>query len=128
LGDANFHIITLVDIRKEGIIPILHQLMEEVYSLVFEYSGSVSGEHNNGLLRSEYVSKMFSQDMIGLFEKTKNIFDPLHVLSPGKKVFPNKEFLWSRVDNWVRAEKAIKLAKIVVVPKEVMPVEIPKEA
>ena len=98
MGDANFHVIPLVDIHKEGIIDTLHQLMEEVYTLVIEYKGSISGEHNDGLLRTPYLSQMFSPEIISLFEKTKDIFDPLHILNPGKKVYGDKNFGWEHID------------------------------
>ncbi len=98
MGDANFHIIPLVDIHKEGIVEVLHQLMDEVYALVFKYKGSMSGEHNDGLLRTSYLPKMFSPEIISLFEKTKDIFDPLHILNPGKKVYGDKEYAWNHVD------------------------------
>lgn len=98
MGDANFHIIPLVDIHKEGIIEVLHMLMDEVYTLVFQYKGSMSGEHNDGLLRTAYLPKMFSPEIITLFEKTKTIFDPQHILNPGKKVHGNKEYAWTHID------------------------------
>ena len=71
MGDANFHIIPLIDIHKEGIVDVLRQLMDEVFDLVFEYKGSMSGEHNDGLLRTAYIPKMFSPEIVTLFEKTK---------------------------------------------------------
>lgn len=98
LGDANFHIIPLIDVHKEGIDKVLHQLMDEIYALVFEYKGSMSGEHNDGLLRTSYLPKMFSPEIISLFEKTKNIFDPENILNPGKKVNGDKKFAWSHID------------------------------
>lgn len=98
MGDANFHIIPLIDIHKEGIVDTLHKLMDEVYALVFEYGGSMSGEHNDGLLRTAYLPQMFSPEIITLFEKTKDIFDPLHILNPGKKVYGDKVFAWSHID------------------------------
>ncbi len=98
MGDANFHIIPLIDIHKEGIVDVLHKLMDEVYTLIFEYRGSMSGEHNDGLLRTSYLPKMFSPEIIQLFEKTKTIFDPEGILNPGKKVHGDKEFAWSHVD------------------------------
>jgi FAD/FMN-containing dehydrogenase len=98
-NEEYFHIIPLIDIHKEGIIEVLHQLMDEVYDLVFQYKGSMSGEHNDGLLRTPYLAKMFSPEIIALFEATKNIFDPLHVLNPKKKVFADKEYSWSHVDS-----------------------------
>ena len=98
MGDANFHIIPLVDIHQEGIKEVLHQLMEEVFALVFEYRGSMSGEHNDGLLRTQYLPQMFSPEIIALFERTKAIFDPNGILNPGKKVHADKDFVWSHID------------------------------
>ena len=98
MGDANFHIIPLVDILKEGIVDVLHLLMDEVYTLVFQYKGSMSGEHNDGLLRTAYLPMMFSPEIMTLFEKTKNIFDPQNILNPGKKVYGNKDYAWSHID------------------------------
>ena len=98
MGDANFHIIPLIDIHKEGIVDTLHQLMDEVYTLVFQYRGSMSGEHNDGLLRTAYLPMMFQPEIMSLFEKTKLIFDPQNILNPGKKVYGNKDYAWSHVD------------------------------
>ncbi|MDB5260445.1 MAG: putative oxidoreductase [Candidatus Nomurabacteria bacterium] len=98
MGDANFHIIPLIDIHKDGIIEVLHNLMDEVFGLVFEYKGSMSAEHNDGLLRTAYLPKMFSPEMIRIFEKTKNIFDPKGILNPMKKVGYDKSIAWKFVD------------------------------
>ncbi len=98
MGDANFHVIPLVDIHAQGIVDTLHKLMEEVYALVFSYQGSMSAEHNDGLLRTAYLPRMFSSEIIKLFEKTKDIFDPLRVLNPGKKVYGDKKFAWEHID------------------------------
>lgn len=98
MGDANFHIIPLIDIHKVGVVDTLHKLMDEVYGLVFEYRGSMSGEHNDGLLRTAYLPKMFSPEIISLFEKTKAIFDPRGILNPGKKVHGDKDFAWGHID------------------------------
>lgn len=124
MGNANFHIIPLIDIHQEGIVDVLHQLMDEVFTLVFEYKGSMSGEHNDGLLRSSYLPKMFSQEIITLFERTKNIFDPVHVLNPGKKVFADKEFAWKHIDKEdVVGEIKSEPKKIVILNQEKMVME-----
>lgn len=98
MGDANFHIIPLINIHKKGIVETLHTLMDEVYTLVFQYGGSMSGEHNDGLLRTSYLSQMFTPEIVRLFEKTKDIFDPLAILNPGKKVYGDKGFAWNHID------------------------------
>ena len=98
MGDANFHIIPLVDIHQDGIVQTLTSLMDEVYTLVFSYNGSMSAEHNDGLLRTAYLPQMYDAKIIELFEKTKEIFDPLHILNPGKKVYGDKDFAWRHID------------------------------
>jgi FAD/FMN-containing dehydrogenase len=98
MGDANFHIIPLVDIHKEGMVEDLRKLTEEVYPLVLESEGSITAEHNDGLLRSGYLPMMYKPEIITLFEKTKAIFDPQNILNPGKKVHGDKDFAWAHVD------------------------------
>jgi FAD/FMN-containing dehydrogenase len=98
MGDANFHIVPLVNIHEEGIVQTLHQLMDEVYGLVVEYKGSISAEHNDGLLRTPYLPKMFNQETITLFEKVKDIFDPKGIFNPRKKVHGDMEYSFSKVD------------------------------
>lgn len=99
MGNANFHIIPLIDIHKEGIIDTIHRLMDEVYDLVISYKGSISGEHNDGLLRTSYLPKMFGDEMMKVFEKTKDIFDQKNILNPGKKVRGDRDFAFSHVDS-----------------------------
>lgn len=98
MGDANFHIIPLIDIHKPGIVDTLHKLMDEVYTLVIEYKGSISAEHNDGLLRTPYLPKMFNEETIGFFEKTKDIFDKQGIFNPKKKVHGSMEYSFSKVD------------------------------
>jgi hypothetical protein len=66
--------------------------------LSFLTKGSMSGEHNDGLLRTAYLPQMYSPEIIKLFEKTKDIFDPLHILNPGKKAYGDKKFAWEHID------------------------------
>jgi FAD/FMN-containing dehydrogenase len=56
-----------------------------VYDLVLSYKGSITGEHNDGLVRTPYVEKMFGPEMYRLFEEVKGIFDPQGIFNPGKK-------------------------------------------
>lgn len=98
MGDANFHIIPLIDIHEKGIVDTLHKMMDEVYDLIISYHGSISGEHNDGILRTSYLPKMFKPEIIKLFEETKNIFDPENILNPGKKVHGSEKFTFDHID------------------------------
>jgi FAD/FMN-containing dehydrogenase len=84
-GDANFHIIPLIDVREERNRKQIIQLSDEVFSLVKEFNGSMSAEHNDGLVRGTFLSFMFGEKMFELFKRTKQIFDPLIIFNPHKK-------------------------------------------
>ncbi len=86
VGDGNFHIIPLIDPTDPTIGRVIDELSHKVYNLVIEYHGSISGEHNDGLVRTPYVEKMFGRDMYALFMQVKQIFDPHGIFNPGKKV------------------------------------------
>lgn len=86
VGDGNFHIIPLIDPRRSDMGRIIDELSHKVYDLVVSYQGSITGEHNDGLIRTPYVEKMFGPEMEALFIETKKIFDPQNIFNPGKKV------------------------------------------
>lgn len=85
MGDGNFHIIPLMKIEdpaeKDKILPA----MEEVDDLVLHYKGSLSGEHNDGLVRGPWLKEQFGQEVLDLFRQTKHIFDPENIFNPHKK-------------------------------------------
>lgn len=85
IGDGNFHIIPLMDLSKENVRAVIPELMERVFKLVFEYKGSMSAEHNDGLIRGPYLPQMYGEKMYQLFKKVKEIFDPKNIFNPHKK-------------------------------------------
>lgn len=85
IGDANFHIIPLENLAVPEHRRVIRELTPKVYALVAKYNGSITAEHNDGIIRTPYLSLMFSPAMIDLFAETKRIFDPLNILNPGKK-------------------------------------------
>jgi len=86
IGNGNFHIIPLMDLNKPESRKVIMELAPKVYDLVIKYGGSTTGEHNDGIIRTPYVGKMFGPEMEKLFIETKKIFDPLNIFNPGKKV------------------------------------------
>ena len=91
-GDANFHIIPLMDFSNEQNRLSISEIAEKVYNLVIEFGGSITAEHNDGLIRTPYLEKMFSPEVIKLFEETKKIFDPQNIFNPRKKVGGDMQF------------------------------------
>src|SRR3989344_324551 len=96
-GDGNFHIIPLVDINDQKIGKDVLEVSEKVYDLVKKYNGSITAEHNDGIVRTPYLSKMYSREVIEIFQKIKNIFDPKNIFNPGKKVEGTKEYIFSHL-------------------------------
>lgn len=101
MGDGNFHIIPLMNIkdpRERAIIPLL---ADEVYDLVLKYKGSITAEHNDGLIRTPYLKKMYGEKVYDLFEQTKKIFDPHNIFNPRKKVGGDLKFALNHIrENW----------------------------
>lgn len=86
VGDGNLHVIPLMTFKDDANIEIIRKLSEEVYILIQKYGGSITGEHNDGLIRTPFLQYMFSPKMLELFQEVKNIFDPQNIFNPGKKV------------------------------------------
>lgn len=97
LGDGNFHIIPLMDLKNPETRKIILKISEEVYELTIKYGGSITAEHNDGLIRSPYLSKMYGEKIINLFEEVKNIFDPLNIFNPRKKVNSSFTYLLEHI-------------------------------
>lgn len=86
IGDGNFHIIPLMDLGKPEVRQVILDLAPRVYELVLKYGGTTTGEHNDGIIRTPYLSMQFGPEVVKLFEETKRIFDPENIFNPGKKV------------------------------------------
>lgn len=86
VGDGNFHIIPLVDISKPSVRRAIPEISKQVYDIVIKYHGSITGEHNDGLIRTPYLRQMYGEKIHELFEKTKEIFDPENIFNPRKKI------------------------------------------
>jgi len=89
VGDGNFHIIPLMDFTRPDFTKIVTELSDRVYTLVGEYHGSITGEHNDGLIRTPYLYKMFTPEVLDIFKEIKEIFDPHRIFNPHKKVDAN---------------------------------------
>lgn len=92
IGNGNFHIFPLMDMKNPESHHIIPELSQKVFDLVFKYKGSMSGEHNDGLIRTPFLEQMYGQDMVKLFREVKKIFDPDNIFNPGKKVDVTLEY------------------------------------
>jgi glycolate oxidase len=89
-GDGNLHI----RIKKEGIPnshgnPVMTNALRELFKLVNQMGGTISGEHGIGLIQRPYMDIVFDNTRLRLMKEIKKIFDPNNILNAGK-IFPGK--------------------------------------
>lgn len=98
VGDGNFHIIPLMKVGDPRAAEVIKKLGSEVYNLVFEYKGTTTGEHNDGLVRGPYLEQMYGESIQSLFIQTKKIFDPDDIFNPGKKAEAKPDYAMAHLD------------------------------
>ena len=72
---------------------------KEVDELILSYKGSLSGEHNDGLVRGPWLESMYGPEIAALFKEAKTIFDPDNIFNPHKKSDANWDYSFSHVRN-----------------------------
>jgi FAD/FMN-containing dehydrogenase len=97
MGDGNFHIIPLMKLEDKKERDTLLPAMKEVNDLVLSSKGSLSGEHNDGLVRGPWLKDQFGDDIVELFIKVKNIMDPKNIFNPHKKADASWEYSYSHI-------------------------------
>jgi len=80
------HVRPILNMKDDSGARKMRAIAEEAFAIVKEYKGSHSGEHGDGLSRSEFHEMMFGERVVRAFEQVKDIFDPGGLLNPGKIV------------------------------------------
>ena len=89
-GSGCLHVRPILNLRLEKDVHAMREIAEEAFAMVREYKGSHSGEHGDGLVRSEFNEPMFGARLARAFEEVKDRFDPKGLFNPGKVVHPPK--------------------------------------
>jgi Fe-S oxidoreductase len=85
-SEGCLHVRPVLNLKLEKDVKAMRAIAEETFAMVREYKGSHSGEHGDGLVRSEFHETMFGPRIIEDFRTVKHRFDPDNVLNPGKIV------------------------------------------
>jgi FAD/FMN-containing dehydrogenase len=97
MGDGNFHVIPLMKLEdpkdRKKILPA----MKAVNNLVLKYGGSLSGEHNDGLVRGPWLETMYGKSMYKHFREAKAIMDPDNIFNPHKKADAEWEYSFGHI-------------------------------
>jgi FAD/FMN-containing dehydrogenase/Fe-S oxidoreductase len=84
------HVRPVLDMRSSNDVKKMRAIAEEACALVRQYKGSYSGEHGDGLVRSEWIEAMYGNRLATAFAELKKSFDPAGLMNPGKIVAPTK--------------------------------------
>jgi FAD/FMN-containing dehydrogenase/Fe-S oxidoreductase len=87
---GTLHVRPVLNLRQELEVKKMRDIAEEAFAMVREYKGSHSGEHGDGIVRSEFLEPMYGTRIIRAFEEVKDKFDPDGLFNPGKIVRPPK--------------------------------------
>jgi FAD/FMN-containing dehydrogenase/Fe-S oxidoreductase len=82
------HVRPVLNMKDPKDVATMRAVADECFALVREYKGSHSGEHGDGLVRSEFHETMFGSRIVRAFETVKDAFDPGNMLNPGRIVRP----------------------------------------
>ena len=87
---GTLHVRPIIDLKVEDGAHRMRAIAEECFEMVREYQGSHSGEHGDGIVRSEFHEAMFGSRLVTAFEEVKDAFDPDGLFNPGKIVRPER--------------------------------------
>ena len=80
------HVRPVLNLRLDKDVRAMRAIAEDAFAMVREYKGSHSGEHGDGIVRSEFHEQMFGAELVHAFEEVKDRFDPRGLYNPGKIV------------------------------------------
>jgi len=88
-GDGNIHVNVMVDGSNEEELHKGHQAIEEIFQMVVDMGGTLSGEHGIGTSKAPFMGIAFNEMELQLFKDIKKSFDPNNILNPGKMGLPS---------------------------------------
>jgi FAD/FMN-containing dehydrogenase len=82
-GDGHVHVNLLPRVGRAGWEQGVAGVLEEVTEAVLRLGGTPSGEHGDGRVRAGLLQRIYGEEIVGLFRRVKQAFDPLGILAPG---------------------------------------------
>lgn len=85
-GAGELHLRPILNLKKSNDVKLFKSITTDVAHLVKKYQGSMSGEHGDGIVRSEFIPLMVGEKNYGIMQRIKRVFDPDNIFNPGKIV------------------------------------------
>jgi len=95
-GDGNLHTMAILDLRQPEDVKTMLELADAVFDLVLSLKGTVSGEHADGRLRSQYVARQYP-NLYHAMREIKALFDPYGIMNPGVIISENEMLLGQKL-------------------------------
>lgn len=94
-GAGELHLRPILNLKNPEDVKMFRAITGDVAGLVKNFNGAMSGEHGDGIVRSEFIPRLVGKKVYSLFKEVKNTFDPTGLFNPGKIVnaFPMDESL-----------------------------------
>ena len=87
-GAGELHLRPVLNLKSSKGVSDFRKISSSVADLVNKYNGSLSGEHGDGIVRSEFISKIIGEKNYSFLKEIKEVFDPQNIFNPGKIVDP----------------------------------------
>lgn len=87
-SEGCLHVRPVLNLKLDKDVKAMRAIAEEAFAMIREYKGSHSGEHGDGIVRSEFHAAMFGERLVQAFSEVKRRFDPDNLLNLGKIVDP----------------------------------------
>lgn len=93
IGSGHIAVTALFDTNTKEYANLVSSYTRSIFSLVKKYNGGISAINGEGLARTPFLSYCYNDIAISIFKKVKEIWDPFHILNPGKKYSATTDYL-----------------------------------
>lgn len=97
IGDGSIRLVPLANMETPEAADKIMELATRVYDLTLAFGGSISVDHNDGIIRTPYLKQMYGEELVHVFEEIKQLFDPLNIFNPGKKVYGTLQYAFDHI-------------------------------